>query len=529
MDHRKILTAFLYTSTIAGTLWIFWMSATFGQFNFLPVNTPSYYASLAEGFMQGQLALNSTPSPELLSLPDPYEPYSRVGVDFLWDASLYKGRYFIYFGPLPALLLYVPSSLILNHRLSDDEAIFVLTIAVVVALVVAWRFVGKRLLNVAPVGGILPWILYAAYGTNLSLQLGGGIYVVAALSATLFQIIAILLVARHLSSDQPKGKTLAFAGTCAIAAVASRPTQLITVLLCGLLLLAWDTKKRDLERALRSLFIFGLPVAIGGCAMAVYNYLRFDDIFEFGLTYQLTVASLRERAICSAKYFFDYPEIFSIQTWYLLLQPPHFVSTFPYVSFLRAEPRDFISPDGPYLGADAVTGLLWVCPLIVPGLIASLLQWRRIPVLSQLVFGMCLLCALGVLGYLYTCCFAAARYLFEIISALTIVAIPALWLACERSGSRWTRFAWRCITYAGLIAGISIGFVGTLDGHFKKGPAIRALLRGEDPKSVYKRPYILNTPHSPLETWLEEHIVRHLPIKKTQKDQESSLTSFSAF
>ncbi len=47
------------------------------------------------------------PDPRLLSLPDPYDP--SVNAPYrLHDASLFNGRYYLYYGPTPALVLFVP-------------------------------------------------------------------------------------------------------------------------------------------------------------------------------------------------------------------------------------------------------------------------------------------------------------------------------------------------------------------------------------------------------------------------------------
>src|SRR5829696_3147634 len=62
----------------------------------------SYYDWLARGFLQGQLHLPLAPSPELLALPDPYDPRQNANYR-LHDVSLYNGRYYLYWGPLPAL------------------------------------------------------------------------------------------------------------------------------------------------------------------------------------------------------------------------------------------------------------------------------------------------------------------------------------------------------------------------------------------------------------------------------------------
>ena len=55
-----------------------------------------YYDTLAAAFLSGQLYLKTVPDPELLALPNPYDP-SKNEKFRLHDASLYNGRYYLYF------------------------------------------------------------------------------------------------------------------------------------------------------------------------------------------------------------------------------------------------------------------------------------------------------------------------------------------------------------------------------------------------------------------------------------------------
>jgi hypothetical protein len=74
--------------------------------------TYSHYDMLAAAFRLGQLYLEKQPSPALLALPNPYDPAMLKDVPYLMDASLYRGRYYLYFGPVPALILLVAKFLI---------------------------------------------------------------------------------------------------------------------------------------------------------------------------------------------------------------------------------------------------------------------------------------------------------------------------------------------------------------------------------------------------------------------------------
>src|SRR5512138_3165578 len=63
------------------------------------------YDALAASFRHGQLALAEKPDPALLALPDPYDPVARADIPYPRDLSLFEGRFYAYFGPVPALIL----------------------------------------------------------------------------------------------------------------------------------------------------------------------------------------------------------------------------------------------------------------------------------------------------------------------------------------------------------------------------------------------------------------------------------------
>src|SRR5262245_19110728 len=76
-----------------------------------------YYTLLGQGFARGHTYLPVDPSPALLALPDPYDPKANESVRNQ-DMVLYHGRYYLYFGAAPALLLFAPWRLLTGHDMS---------------------------------------------------------------------------------------------------------------------------------------------------------------------------------------------------------------------------------------------------------------------------------------------------------------------------------------------------------------------------------------------------------------------------
>ena len=69
------------------------------------------YAVLADAILAGEVSIEGLPvDPKLLEMANPYSPLerSRLGVHYFHDFAFYGGKYYVYFGIIPALLLFLP-------------------------------------------------------------------------------------------------------------------------------------------------------------------------------------------------------------------------------------------------------------------------------------------------------------------------------------------------------------------------------------------------------------------------------------
>jgi hypothetical protein len=66
-----------------------------------------YYNLLVQGFRAGQLNLKKEVPPGFASLADPYDRTANAPYGVL-DLSYYKGKFYLYFGVTPAVVLFWP-------------------------------------------------------------------------------------------------------------------------------------------------------------------------------------------------------------------------------------------------------------------------------------------------------------------------------------------------------------------------------------------------------------------------------------
>jgi tetratricopeptide (TPR) repeat protein len=225
-------------------------------------------------------------------------------------------------------------------------------------------------------------------------------------------------------------------------AVGARPSLLFgAVILLVPAAQAW----RDRRQFWRLLLAATGPIALIGLGLMLYNYLRFDNAFEFGVRYQLAAVSLRQ--------FFSWRFPW-LNLRYYFLEPVRWKSHFPFVAGITIPPLPPGRAVENTFGALTNTPVIWLA-LALP------LAWRgRSPEARSalraflaavaLFFGVC---ALTMLIYIGAC----IRYEIEFLSPLVLSAVVGI-LALDRTLA--DRLAWRRAARCGwgLLLGFSVAF-----------------------------------------------------------------------
>ncbi|MBA2450937.1 MAG: hypothetical protein H0V51_23230 [Chloroflexi bacterium] len=248
----------------------------------------AYYDLLGEAFLAGQLHLKVTPRPELLALPNPYDPSRNDGLR-LHDATLYRGRYYLYWGPVPGLI-HALWRLVTNSPLYDS------IVGVGAALVMSgsfWLILRRVRQRYFPRGA--SWVVW---GSSLTFAAGGimlylvgrpAVYHEALLMAAAFLVPAWYSLLLAWEPGAGRRRYLLLSGVLLGCAIGSRVTYLVYAVGPGLVL-AWGLLRAGLgarRAALLDLVAFGAPLAVTGLLLVLYNVLRFGSPIEFGVSYVL--------------------------------------------------------------------------------------------------------------------------------------------------------------------------------------------------------------------------------------------------
>jgi hypothetical protein len=341
---------------------------TAGTFHLIPYST--YFDRQAEAFKAGQFALLENPPAELAQLPNVFDWRAREGIDYLWDASYYQGKYYLYWGPVPAL---VALGIKLIHPGVVEDQLLVLLFISGLAFVMGafYRWLRRSYFPSMPGWTVLIFTCTTLFATPVFWLINRpSVYEAAIASAQFFLLLGVFCAFRGLASNKNNG-WLFLSGFALGAAVGSRFTYTFTIFAISLVVaITLFGQKLNSRQKWESILLFGLPLAIWAFGIGSFNYLRFGSIIETGMKYQLTGDALPEnmKAIFSLGYFI--PNSYSA-----LFRPFGFTpGQFPFLStpyVLDSMWANFIHRPPTYYFGEPVTGVLVSIPflwmMLVPG------------------------------------------------------------------------------------------------------------------------------------------------------------------
>jgi hypothetical protein len=409
-----------------------------------------FYNQLTDSLVQGHVYLPTKPSPQLLALPDPYDPAANERFR-LHDASLYRGRYYMYFGVAPAMTLYLPWRVLTGKRLSDDIAVTLFSMGgYVFSCLLLFLLLEASRMRV-------PWFLEFAAVCALGLGQFAPIvlrrprvYEVALSAAYCFLLGGLYFLALRVVRPNVRRWLPALAAVFFGLAAASRPHCAIVALLVAILYGFYLIRVRGLRRRpwLVEFARLVLPLAVAGVLIGWYNYSRFDNPLEFGVRYQVGALSFRTAGMPLAARL----RCIFTSLYYLLVCPPNFMPRFPFFE-LSGAAQPFGNPDlfpKDYFH-EPVAGAWLISPLCFAGFAFPLLLWKRKLFHADVRTILAGLMVCGFVMFAAVCSIrgASGRYGLDFVPALLIAGLfLCLWLTTHLP-SRWMRGAAVALTFAG--------------------------------------------------------------------------------
>lgn len=253
------------------------------------------YEKMADAILAGHLYLDYEVDEKLLNMENPYDPDARkeLGVDYHFDHAFYKGKYYMYFGVAPVFLTFIPYKLITGHSLTTYHATQIYVGAFIIGVFALFYLICKLFYKNFK---FYQYLICAAVFSLLCIWYAVGapaLYCTAITAGLCLAIWSIYFFVKAVYDDVSENKSILFAflGSLfgALTFACRPPIGLINILVIPLLITY--LKKHKLNKKLfGKLVLAALPYLIVAALLMLYNYARFENPFEFGQTYQLTIA-----------------------------------------------------------------------------------------------------------------------------------------------------------------------------------------------------------------------------------------------
>jgi hypothetical protein len=445
------------------------------------------YDSLAASFRHGQLSLETRPDPALLALPNPYDPAARQAIPYPQDVSLYDGRFYFYFGPVPALFLVIAKSFV-PSPIGDQYLVFAFVSGIFLLQSFLIVVIRNHFFPDTPPWTLLPVVAVAGLTNPLVWVVSTPSVYNAAISAGQFFFLAGFFAAfSAFSQTRASAWKLAIAGLLWIGALGSRITLALPIafmtmfIVIGIALNCY--RAGCLSKSIRPVLALGSVLGVGLAALGWYNWARFGSVFETGIKYQLAGVPLQEYGgkISSPSYI--------IQNLYnYFLNPPDLKYAFPYfhpVAGITRLVTSSIALPAIYRTQE-MTGVIYSAPfllLAVLPLISILLKnpgslirndkgpwftWLIVALAGSFLFGF---------AFFVTFFWAAERYLLDFLPCLLLLSLIGFWqldrtVATRPVGRTLSRVILVSLMVASIVVSIMLSMTFNSDGFRQLNPVL---------------------------------------------------------
>ena len=333
------------------------------------------YQELAEVITEGHFYLNAKPSEGLLGADNPYDTiYLQAnGIDYLADYAYFEGKYYVYFGVVPELLLYLPVYLLTGHHMPNFVAVFLFYCGFILAVFSLYREVIKRWFGRTPYFlYLLLCILTVCCGNYLFVIARPDLYDTPIMAANMFTVAGLRLWIKGKYTESVKSRRITlFLGSLCMALVAGcRPQMLLFSALS--IPLFWeeviskqhcadsDHKVMSAQSLINRKRVsdavsFCLPYLLVAAGIMYYNAARFGSPFDFGATYSLTSNDMTRRS------FNLHQAVLGL--WHYIFRPPVIESDFPFLQGVQIASSSYmgkLNAEYTYGGILAGNAFLWI-------------------------------------------------------------------------------------------------------------------------------------------------------------------------
>lgn len=409
------------------------------------------YQELCEAFEAGSLSLLEEPPSYLSTMKNPYDCTERDKLEaktkeyYRWDTAYYEGKYYVYFGVVPALIMYLPVYLITGSHLANNVCVGILLVLLIYGILWFVHSVTKRYFkSISLIGylGVSQAMIWGCHTWYIAKR--PDFYVVPITMGIVLSIYGITLWINSVKEDGRINVLTMMAGSLCMALVAGCRPQLVIMSVIGLVIYVGNWKN------FRQIFAFFAPYIVVAVGIMWYNYMRFGSVFDFGAAYNLTVDDMTHRGM-------NWNRV-ALGAYAYLIQPFTIDVRFPYVKHakLNTSYMGYTSSENPMAGVFLINSFCVFGMALLR--VRAFVQEKRIYAIGLATFltGMVLMLLDTQMGGIYM------RYMTDFAWCFAIAGIVGVLLLLKRfkENAQLHELIVKCAGYmtfvTGLIHGLTI-------------------------------------------------------------------------
>lgn len=291
------------------------------------------YDELAQAILQGKTYIDNNDVPQsLIDMDNPYDTTARyftsslTGDTYRWDVAYFEGHYYVYFGIVPLLLMYLPFRAIVDAPFPSAVGIIIFAFIFAIGVFKLLGIICEKKFKNVSVGTFLLTALATVNCCGVMfLVKRPDFYSVPIMTGLAFVIWGIFLWIKGLNTEKLRNLFFVAGSLCLALSVGCRP-QLVLVCALALPIFAkyfFTEKKIATKKGLMNILVLAVPFVIVAAGIMYYNYIRFGSVTDFGSGYNLTTNDVTRRG-------FDFGRT-GLGIFTYLFQTPQFTATFPYI------------------------------------------------------------------------------------------------------------------------------------------------------------------------------------------------------
>jgi hypothetical protein len=299
----------------------------------LPMQNHNMYDELACAILDGKTYIDNNDVPNSLKeLSNPYDTTLRAfksqqtGDKYRWDVAYFDGHYYVYFGIVPLLLMYLPFRLIFNSPFPTVVGIIIFSVLFSIGAYKLITLIAEKKFKNISLGTVLLVLITSIISCGLMfLVKRPDFYGIPIITGMTFSVFGIYNWLSGIYNEEKRNLRFFLGSICMALVAGCRPQLLLlTFLAIPLFFKKYIIEKEfKTKQGIKELTLLLSPYIVVASGLMFYNFIRFGSPFDFGSNYQLTTNDVTKRGFNMGRTglgFFTY-----------LFQPPVFSAKFPFL------------------------------------------------------------------------------------------------------------------------------------------------------------------------------------------------------